>query len=140
MVLGVGLDLVSIHRMGELVSGHGQRFLERCFVPGEVEGVPGDDQSFVLSLARVWCLKEAFLKALGGTIGGIPYRDITVKVCREGASELKVVGLADAALRERGGSEILASTSLALSWVTGTVILTKSVLMERKGLGSNKPI
>ncbi len=140
MILGVGLDLVSIDRMGELALRHGQRFLERCFVPGEVEGVPGDGQSFVLSLARVWCLKEAFLKALGGSIGGIPYRDITVKVCRGEALELVAVGLAAVALQERGGSGILASTSLALPWVTGTVILTQPLHLGCKGLGSIKSV
>ena len=80
MILGVGTDLVSVARIAGLTGRHRERFLARCFrLP--VSDLPDSDTPGAnLLLARHWALKEAFLKALGSEVRGIPYRDIEVSL------------------------------------------------------------
>ncbi len=136
MILGVGLDLVSIHRMRDLVARHGQRFLDRCFVPGEVPTDLQDPLNLQI-LAQAWCLKEAFLKALGGAIQGIPYRDITVRAESRDRPVVAPTGSAGRALTESGASGVLAFASATWPWVAGSVILTLDESRESKGLGGD---
>lgn len=78
-IVGHGIDLVSIERIGRLLSEHQERFLERCFTAHEqmyfsdVRNAPGH-------AAARFAAKEAVLKALGtGLTGGIQWTDIEVR-------------------------------------------------------------
>lgn len=78
MVLGTGVDLVVIGRIGRLREKHGERFLNRIFTPAELEECLGralPDQG----LAARFAAKEAAMKALGtGLAQGVGWRDVEV--------------------------------------------------------------
>ena len=100
--LGVGTDLVELGRMSGLLGEHPQRFLERCFRPGDLarSAPTGSDASEFL--AGSWAAKEAFLKALGTQLRHIPYRDIEL-VSNSGVGlRLNLYGVAKNAARQAG--------------------------------------
>ena len=88
MIVGLGLDLVSIARAEKLISRHGARFLSRCCAPGEV--ARSDDAAHV---AGILAAKEAAFKALGSGWGmGVGWRDTIVSRTSAGAPRLALTG------------------------------------------------
>lgn len=121
----MGIDIVDVGRVERLLQRHGDRFLARCFRPGEVmadaQGRPRDD--LAAHVAGRWALKEACLKALGGDLGGIPYADIEVTRAPGAAPVVVLHGRAAAALASRGGGRILASLSHERTAAVGLVVI-----------------
>jgi holo-[acyl-carrier protein] synthase len=92
VIAGIGLDLVDVGRAAALLAGHGDRFLARCFGPGEVTR-PADAEH----LAGLLAAKEAAFKALGcGWGDGVGWRDAVVERSAEGAPRLALKGNAAA--------------------------------------------
>jgi holo-[acyl-carrier protein] synthase len=90
VILGVGIDLVAVDRVRRLFERHGQRFLDRCFCPGEVAR-PTDAEH----LAGLVAAKEAAFKALGtGWDSGVGWRTVAVRRTTAGAPGLELSGLA----------------------------------------------
>ncbi|MBZ5589115.1 MAG: holo-ACP synthase [Acidobacteriia bacterium] len=90
MIVGVGLDLVSVARAERMLSRHGARLLSRCCAPGEV--LRPDDAGHV---AGVLAAKEAAFKALGSGWGlGVGWRDPVVSRTSDGAPRLTLTGAA----------------------------------------------
>ena len=90
MIVGLGLDLVSVARAERMISRHGARFLSRCCAPGEV--ARPDDAGHV---AGVLAAKEATFKALGSGWGmGVGWRDPVVSRAPAGAPRLTLTGAA----------------------------------------------
>lgn len=88
MILGVGLDIVSVERIRALQERRGERFLRRVFTRREAEAclLKADPAP---SLAARFAAKEAGMKALGTGWGeGVGWLDLEV-VARPG----KVPGL-----------------------------------------------
>jgi holo-[acyl-carrier protein] synthase len=93
VIVGLGVDLVSVERVASMLRRHGPRLLERCFAPREATR-EADPQH----LAGLLASKEAAFKALGcGWGGGVGWRDPTVERTGEGAPRLVLSG--NAALR-----------------------------------------
>ena len=107
-VTGLGTDLVAVPRVARLLERHRDRFLVRCFRPGELEGGGGDEAAVV---SGCWAAKEALLKALGADVRHIPYRDVEVRRLPTGQPVLALHGIARATLDRRGGGRILVSIS-----------------------------
>jgi len=64
MIVGLGLDIAEIDRIGGAIQRHGQHFLERLFTPAEIAYC----QSYRHSAERFagrFAAKEAAMKALG---------------------------------------------------------------------------
>ncbi|MBK9775132.1 MAG: holo-ACP synthase [bacterium] len=124
-VRGIGVDIVDVRRVEALLARHGGRFLERCFRPSEL--APAEPGCQVgCSAARVagrWAVKEACLKALGGGIAVIPYRDIEVLRSEGGAPVVVLHGAAAAAHAAGGGGRVLASLSHERETAVGMVII-----------------
>jgi len=99
VIVGLGLDLVAVARVDRLLSRHGERFLGRCFEPGELRR-PTDPEH----VAGVLAAKEAAFKALGpGRDAGIRWRDLVVSLPEEGGSpRLRLAGRAEALAARRG--------------------------------------
>jgi holo-[acyl-carrier protein] synthase len=90
MIVGIGVDLVPVDRAAGLVARHGERFLARCFNPGEVVR-PGDPSH----VAGLLAAKEAAFKALGTGWGeGVGWRDVAVAKAESGAPALTLAGAA----------------------------------------------
>ncbi len=88
MIVGVGLDLVSVERARRMLARHGRRLLDRCFAPDEV--VRAGDPEHVAGLLAA---KEAAFKALGtGWEMGVGWRDVVVRRAANGAPSLTMTG------------------------------------------------
>jgi holo-[acyl-carrier protein] synthase len=107
MIVGIGVDLVPVDRAAALVGRHGERFLARCFNPGEVAR-PGDASH----VAGLLAAKEAAFKALGTGWGdGIGWRDVAVVRTASGAPALVLSGAAAARAAALGAARCHLSIS-----------------------------
>jgi holo-[acyl-carrier protein] synthase len=100
MVLGTGLDLVSITRFNRFAARHGARGLHRLFTAGELHYCLGHRDPGP-SLAARFAAKEAFFKALGtgmGPAGG--WRDVEVVRLSSGRPRLMLHGRAATTAQE----------------------------------------
>lgn len=68
VIIGVGVDLVSIERIGRIYNRYPDRFLMRIFTDRELAGFK-ERGSNLASLAARFAAKEAVLKAIGCGIG-----------------------------------------------------------------------
>jgi holo-[acyl-carrier protein] synthase len=100
MIVGLGIDLVEVHRVELALRRHGDRFASRVYTPRELRDCERRADR-VLALAARFAAKEACLKAIGtGWARGLAFRQIEVVRGREGGPELRLHGAAaDAAKR-----------------------------------------
>lgn len=108
MILGVGVDLVSVARFSSLLARRGPALAGRILHPSEREGHalckdPARD------LAKRWAVKEAYAKALRTGLSGIYARDIALQ--RDTASGAPAIVLSEhgecfARARGAGGSHL----------------------------------
>jgi holo-[acyl-carrier protein] synthase len=125
-IIGHGIDLVSVARIESMLRDHGDRFLERCFTPGE-RAAARDRRRAAEHLAARFAAKEAFLKALGtGLTGGISWTEIEVVTLPTGQPTLSLTGQAAHLARERGISETFLSLSHTDSTAIASVIAVES--------------
>lgn len=123
-IIGLGTDIVAVARIADLLSGHGDRFLQRCFSPVERAYFTGrHDSGLWTAVAGRWAAKESFLKALGGRIAHIPYHEISVEHLAGGGPRIVAGGQAAAALQERGAKRVHVTISHERQFATATVVL-----------------
>jgi holo-[acyl-carrier protein] synthase len=78
VIVGLGVDMEEISRIGEAISRHGQVFLQRIFTPGEIAYCERHRDKAERYTGR-FAAKEAMMKALGtGWSKGVRWRDIEV--------------------------------------------------------------
>ena len=107
MKLATGVDLIEISRIGDAISRHGKRYLERIYTPAELEFC-GER---IESLAGRFAAKEAVAKALGCGIGDVAWKEIEILGDENRAPLLHLHGNAAQKSDELG----LASWSISLS-------------------------
>ncbi|MBI1300939.1 MAG: holo-ACP synthase [Alphaproteobacteria bacterium] len=81
MIIGIGTDIVDIHRIKKLLDDHGSRFKERCFTNQEQDYADSKSNELlnISAYAKRFAAKEAAVKALGtGFVKGIKMTDIEV--------------------------------------------------------------
>jgi len=84
MIIGIGNDLCDISRIEKTLERFGDRFVNRCFTPIEVERSERRAQR-AASYAKRFAAKEAMSKALGtGLRFGVYWRDMGVVNKRSG--------------------------------------------------------
>lgn len=94
MIVGLGLDIAEVDRIGAAIERHGAPFLERLFTPREVAYCQQHKNRFERYAAR-FAAKEAAMKALGtGWRHGIRWRDIEVTNNADGKPTLHLEGVA----------------------------------------------
>lgn len=98
MILGIGIDLVSIGRIEHLMLQFKEKFPQRIFTPSEIvraEKIKISADNFLpraLFYAKRFAAKEAFAKALGLGIGrGIDFVDIEVENNELGQPKIKIL-------------------------------------------------
>ena len=123
MIVGIGVDVVYIHRMKRWQGIPG--LLERYFHPDELSAAFEKGNGAVMSLAARFAAKEAFGKALGTGLEGIALKDIMVKNRHNGRPELFVAGTARAALENSGAVHIHVSLSHEKENAIAMVVLEK---------------
>ncbi|MBU6339602.1 MAG: holo-ACP synthase [Rickettsiales bacterium] len=81
MIIGIGIDTVSVSRIEKLISESGDNFLKKIFTDSEINKAQSKNltNAKTLFLAKRFAAKEAFSKAIGLGIGrGINFKDIEI--------------------------------------------------------------
>lgn len=78
MIWGVGVDIISIHRIERAAIRWGERFLRRIFSSDELAYAMGKS-NYYPSLAGMFAAKEACAKALGCGIGPVSWLDMCIE-------------------------------------------------------------
>jgi holo-[acyl-carrier protein] synthase len=106
VILGIGVDLVSVARLKRVMDRRGARARSRFFTGAEVERCRlsrSPEESFAARFAA----KEAFFKALGSGVGSAGrWHDAEVVSAASGAPSLRLSGRAAEAARLRGVTRI----------------------------------
>jgi holo-[acyl-carrier protein] synthase len=103
VILGSGVDLAEVDRIGQAIQRFGPRFVERVFTPAEIAYVERRKASRFQRYAARFAAKEAGMKAIGtGWRRGVRWQDFEVANLRSGKPTLKLHGEA-ARLAERLG-------------------------------------
>lgn len=90
MIVGIGVDLVSVDRIRETVERHGERARERLFTPRELADCDGRSDPYECLAAR-FAAKEAAFKALGTGQGpGMRWTDVEVISGNSGRPRLEI--------------------------------------------------
>ncbi len=90
MVVGIGIDAVTISRIDRLLELRGERFLRKVFSAEEIEeGMKRHDRAEFFAVR--FAAREAFVKALGtGFGGGVSMHDVEVTKGERGAPRLRL--------------------------------------------------
>ncbi|OFW81405.1 MAG: holo-[acyl-carrier-protein] synthase [Alphaproteobacteria bacterium RIFCSPLOWO2_01_FULL_40_26] len=92
MILGVGIDLVSVGRIEHLMFQFKEKFPQKIFTKNEILCVEKVKNYSSLFYAKRFAAKEAFAKATGLGIGrGIDFKDIEVENGELGAPKIKIL-------------------------------------------------
>lgn len=112
MILGLGLDLVSLPRMERSLERFGDHLLERVLTPAERAALPAAPGARAAYVAARFAAKEAAVKALGtGFADGVGPRDVEVLSLPSGKPELRLRGAAGRRAENMG----VARTHLSLT-------------------------
>ena len=91
-ILGHGIDLVEVDRIAQMLTTHGQHFLDRCYTPAE-QAYCLPNKRRLEHLAGRFAAKEAILKALGtGWRSGIAWTDMEILADPLGKPTLTLTG------------------------------------------------
>jgi holo-[acyl-carrier protein] synthase len=105
--LRVGIDLVCVDAVGESLSAHGQRYLDRIYTAHELESCRTDSGVGVDRLAARFAAKEAAIKVLRpDRQDALPWHSIEVISAPSGSVSLQLDGAA-AQLADNAGIEDL---------------------------------
>jgi holo-[acyl-carrier protein] synthase len=121
VILGLGIDVCPVERIGGIVERHGELFTERVFTDGE-RNHAGDGPVRDERLAARWAAKEAAIKALSAP-DGLRWHDMEVVNDEAGAATLELRGNAAARAQELGVERVWLSISHAGGVAVATVIL-----------------
>ena len=122
MIVGHGIDVVEIPRLAQLLSRHGDRFVERVFTALERDYCRGKKRELE-HLAGRFAAKEAVLKVLGtGWAGKISWQDIEVANAASGQPEIRLSGECARVAAALGIRRVLISISHTGGWAAASAI------------------
>ncbi len=118
MIVGSGIDIAEVPRIGRSIARFGDRFLQRIFTAGEIRYCERKANRVERYAAR-FAAKEAAMKALGtGWNHGVRWRDCEVVRLPGGRPTMKFHGRA----AEFAGKLGVRNTALSLSHTAGQAI------------------
>ena len=123
MIVGTGIDMAEVHRIGQAMERFGARFLHRVFTEGERRYCDSKANRVERYAAR-FAAKEAAMKALGtGWSRGVRWRDI--EVCRQpgGRPTISFHGKAAEVASKLGAVHVALSLSHTVEQAIAQVIL-----------------
>ena len=110
-IVGTGIDIVEVLRIGQMIERHGELFINRVYTPDEIEYCQSRKES-TQHFAGRWAAKEAILKSLGtGWVKGISWRDVEVRNAGGGQPFVHLHGGALEASDQLGITQMLVSIS-----------------------------
>ena len=101
VIIGVGVDLVSIERIDRVYKKYPERFLMRIFTDGELASFK-ERGSNLASLATRFAAKEAVLKAIGCGIGPAALKEVEIITSPGKQPQVKLLAAALNLAGERG--------------------------------------
>lgn len=110
MVVGLGVDIIEIERIGQALQDHGQRFLDRLLLPAEQQ-YWSERGRRLDTLAGFWAAKEAVAKALGTGFGGFGLTHIEITHDSKGRPDVCLLDQAEQIADSLQISKILLSIS-----------------------------
>ena len=129
-VIGLGTDIVEIHRIADMIDKHAEEFLDRIFSPYEVEYC-STKKNAAQHFAGRWAAKEAVMKAFGtGFVKGIHWNEIVVISRPTGQPEVRLSGETERFASEMGIAHILLSISHGKEYATATAITCAAELNQ----------
>ena len=124
MILGLGTDLVAIHRVEEVLARHRGCFLDRVFTPTEQADCLSRARPAAHLAARL-AAKEATMKALGtGWALGVRWQDVEVRSGVSAPPTLRLAGVAKERAEARGVRQALVSLSHDGAYAIAVVVAT----------------
>lgn len=117
-IVSVGLDVVSVPKMGRVLAAGGSAYLDRGWTPTERVDANGDPDR----LAARWAVKEAVMKCLGLGISDLDPKDIEVDSSESGAPSPRLRGAAAERCRHLGISKIHVSASHEGGWAAAIAV------------------
>ena len=125
MIVGIGIDLVEIERIGALLARQSAKQRAKLFTSRELR-LAGSGRRSAETLAARFAAKEAAMKALGAGVGqGVAYHEIEVVRERSGAPRLVLHGGAKAVALARGAKRFHVSLSHTATHATAVVVLER---------------
>lgn len=122
-IVGCGVDLAEVGRIGGAIERYGERFLARVFTPGERAYVDRKKNRYERYAAR-FAAKEAAMKAIGtGWKNGVTWQDFEVTNLPSGRPTLRLSGKAAEIAEELGVRAVSLSLSHTESLAIAQVIL-----------------
>jgi holo-[acyl-carrier protein] synthase len=119
-IVGIGLDVVEVARIGAMLARHGDRVLERICRPGEVDRSRAALDQHV---AGLFAAKEAVLKALGtGWAAGLAFRQIEVVRAPGGQPRVRLHDAAAARAAALGIAVVHLSISHERAWAAAMAV------------------
>lgn len=104
MIVGLGIDIVSIDRIAALLSKYGAHFEMRFFSELEVSRATRAEKAGYY--AKRFAAKEAFLKAVGtGLVAGFSWREIQILNLPSGAPFIKLLHNSEQKFRSLCGND-----------------------------------
>ncbi|MFC2044562.1 holo-ACP synthase [Chloroflexota bacterium] len=119
MVLGIGVDIVSIARVKNAVEGSGKVFLDKVFTSWEQERAKSHLNS-IAYFAVTFAAKEAIFKCFGiGWETGVKLTEIEVRDGEFGEPVPVLTGTFARLAQERGVTRVLLSLSYETEYAVG---------------------
>ena len=123
MILGLGIDLISVSKIAESIKS--DAFKRKVFTPAEIESCEAVANS-AERYAGKFAAKEAFMKAIGkGIRQEVWFSQIEVLNLEAGAAYIVVRGEAERALSVLGAERVHISISHTEGMAVAVVILEK---------------
>jgi holo-[acyl-carrier protein] synthase len=119
----LGLDLTEVPRIAAALERHGERFLARVFVAGEIRRSRRHPRAFAEHVAGRFAAKEAAMKALGTGWRGVSFREIAVVAGPSGKPTLQLSGRARERARRLGVREMEVSITHTAGMAAAVVAL-----------------
>jgi holo-[acyl-carrier protein] synthase len=123
MIVGTGIDIAEVPRVGQSIERFGERFLRRVFTEEEIKYCDSKANRVERYAAR-FAAKEAAMKALGtGWNRGVRWRDIEVLRQPGGRPTIRFHGVAAEFAARLGTKNIALSISHTAEHAIANVIL-----------------
>lgn len=124
MIIGVGIDILDISRIGRLLTKFPERFRTKVFTKAEIKFCDSRLE-YVSSFAKMFALKEATAKAISD-ISGVGWRDIEVTHDPNGKPLMSLHGCALQNLMKKAlHFSVLATVSDEKNYVSACVIIER---------------
>ncbi len=122
MIIGHGIDVVEIPRLAQMLSKHGDRFVERVFTEAERAYCRGRARELE-HLAGRFAAKEAVLKVLGtGWSGQTSWQDVEVTNNEAGQPSVTLRGHSARVAEQLGVRKVFISISHTGDWAAASAI------------------